>query len=66
MNDNASKHRAHLIRHMDWPVKSPDLNLIDHVWDALGRRNATFNHPSRTIQERKTALLNEWTNVHKN
>ncbi|GBN91999.1 hypothetical protein AVEN_73027-1 [Araneus ventricosus] len=45
---------------MDWPARSPDLNPIEHVWDALGRAIATHNPPPRTIQEMKTALLNEW------
>ncbi|KFM60351.1 Transposable element Tcb2 transposase, partial [Stegodyphus mimosarum] len=42
---------------IDWPARSPDLNLIQHVWDAVGRATATCN-PPRTIQELKTAFLN--------
>ncbi|GBN09886.1 hypothetical protein AVEN_198656-1 [Araneus ventricosus] len=45
---------------MDWPARSPDLNPIEPVWDALGRAIATRSPPPRTIQEMKTALLNEW------
>ncbi|GBM10610.1 Transposable element Tc1 transposase [Araneus ventricosus] len=69
MDDNARPHRALLvdeflesehIRRMDLPARSPDLNPIEHVWDALGREIATRNPPPRTIQEMKTALLNEW------
>ncbi|GBL94421.1 hypothetical protein AVEN_7387-1 [Araneus ventricosus] len=69
MDDNERPHRALLvdeflenedIRRMDWPARSPNLNLIEHVWDALGRAIATRNPPPRTIQEMKTALLNEW------
>lgn len=68
-DDNARPHRALLvdeflesedIRRMDWPARSPDLNPIEHVWDALGRAVATRNPPPRTIKELKTALLNEW------
>ncbi|UYV61234.1 hypothetical protein LAZ67_1003991 [Cordylochernes scorpioides] len=40
--------------------RSPDLNPIEHVWDALGRRIGA-RHPSpRTLVELRTALLEEW------
>ncbi|UYV79145.1 hypothetical protein LAZ67_17001237 [Cordylochernes scorpioides] len=45
---------------MDWPARSLDLNPIEHVWDALGRRIGA-RHPSpRTLVELRTALLEEW------
>ncbi|UYV84139.1 hypothetical protein LAZ67_X001302 [Cordylochernes scorpioides] len=69
MDDNARPHRARLvneylqsenIRRMDWPARSPDLNPIEHVLDALGRRIGA-RHPSpRTLVELRTVLLEEW------
>ncbi|UYV84500.1 hypothetical protein LAZ67_X002394 [Cordylochernes scorpioides] len=45
---------------MDWPARSPDLNPIEHVWDALGRRIGA-RHPSpRTLVGLRTALLDKW------
>ncbi|UYV77201.1 hypothetical protein LAZ67_15000099 [Cordylochernes scorpioides] len=68
MDDNARPHRARLvneylqsenIRRMDWPARSPNLNPIEHVWDALGRRIGA-RHPSpRTLVELRTVLLEE-------
>ncbi|GFV10606.1 transposable element Tcb2 transposase [Trichonephila clavipes] len=69
MDNNARPHSALLvdeflesedIRRMDWSARSPDLNHIEYVWDALERAIATRIHPPRTIQEMKTVLLNEW------
>ncbi|GFV22890.1 transposable element Tc1 transposase [Trichonephila clavipes] len=49
MDDNARPHRnlaveelleSEDITRMDWPAYSPDLNPIEHVWDALGRHIA--------------------------
>ncbi|GFV31594.1 transposable element Tcb2 transposase [Trichonephila clavipes] len=45
---------------MDWPAYSPDLNPIEHVWDALGRRIAArLDHPENT-QQLKQMLIDEW------
>ncbi|GFY18789.1 transposable element Tcb2 transposase [Trichonephila clavipes] len=58
MDDNARPHRtlaveelleSEDITRMDWTAYSPDLNPIEHVWDALGRRIAArLHHPENT------------------
>ncbi|GFS53245.1 transposable element Tcb2 transposase [Trichonephila clavipes] len=45
---------------MDWPVYSPDLNPIEHVWDALGRRIAARLHHWENTQQLKQMLIEEW------
>ena len=68
-DDNARPHRARLMEdyfreativHMGWPARSPDLNPIEHVWDALGRRIAALNPPPTTLQGLRTALTQQW------
>lgn len=69
MDDNARPHRTHAVQQLleseditrlDWPAYSPDLNPIEHVWDALGRRIASRLHPPGNIQELKQMLSEEW------
>ena len=69
MDDNARPHRALLvdefleeegIRQMVWPALSPDLNPIEHVWDALGRAISGRQPPPRTLQALKSSLVDEW------
>ncbi|GFY21230.1 transposable element Tcb2 transposase [Trichonephila clavipes] len=64
MDGNARTHRTLAVEEllvneditrMDWPAYSPDLNPIEHVWDALGRRIAARLH------QLKQMLIEEWT-----
>ncbi|GFU56480.1 transposable element Tcb2 transposase [Trichonephila clavipes] len=60
MDDNARPHRTPAVEElleseditrMDWPAYSPDLNPIEHVWNALGRRVAArLHYPENTQQ----------------
>ncbi|GFU69999.1 transposable element Tcb2 transposase [Trichonephila clavipes] len=69
MDDNERPHKTLAVEEllereditrMDWPAYSPDLNPIEHVWDALGRRIAArLHHPENTTQL-KQMLVEEW------
>ncbi|GFW42542.1 transposable element Tcb2 transposase [Trichonephila clavipes] len=72
MDDNCRPHRANLVEdfffeegivRMEWPACSPDMNPIEHVWDALGRRVAGRQPPPKTLQELERALLEEWDRI---
>ncbi|GFX83340.1 transposable element Tc3 transposase [Trichonephila clavipes] len=72
MDDNAHPHRANIVdeclqsedmTRMDWPVYSPTLNPIEHVWDILGRRIAARQLPPTCLPELRRALLDEWCNI---
>ncbi|GFT21037.1 transposable element Tcb1 transposase [Trichonephila clavipes] len=69
MDDNCRPHRANLLEdflfekgivRMEWPACSPDMNPIDHAWDALGKRVAGRQPPPKTLQELERFLLEEW------
>ncbi|GFX15959.1 transposable element Tcb2 transposase [Trichonephila clavipes] len=69
MDDNARPHQtlaveelleSEDITRMDWPAYSPDLNPIEHVWDALGRRIAARLHHPENTQQLKQMLIEEW------
>ncbi|GFW24566.1 transposable element Tcb2 transposase [Trichonephila clavipes] len=60
MGDNCRPHRANMVKdflfeegivRMEWPACSPDMNPIEHVWNALGRRVAGRQPPPQTLQE---------------
>jgi hypothetical protein len=43
-----------------WPAMSPDLNLIEHISDMLGRRIQAREPPGQNIRQFETALHREW------
>ncbi|GFV12418.1 transposable element Tcb2 transposase [Trichonephila clavipes] len=72
MDDNSRPHRGNLVEdslfeegivRMEWPACSPDMDPIEHVWDALGRRVAGRQPPPQTLQELERALLEEWDRI---
>ncbi|GFW44881.1 transposable element Tcb2 transposase [Trichonephila clavipes] len=69
MDDNATCHRtlavqdcldSEGIQRLVWPARSPDLNLIENVWDALGRQVAGRNYPRTNKNTLIRALTEEW------
>ncbi|GFS87598.1 transposable element Tc1 transposase [Trichonephila clavipes] len=48
------------IHRLVWPVRSPDLNPIENVWDALGRQVAGRNYPPTNKNTLIRALTEEW------
>ncbi|GFW08353.1 transposable element Tcb2 transposase [Trichonephila clavipes] len=69
MDDNATCHRtlavqdcldSEGIQRLVWPARSPDLNPIENVWDALGRQVAGRNYPPTTKNTLIRALTKEW------
>lgn len=48
------------IRTMGWPALSPDMNPIEHLWDALKRSVRARNLAPSSVDELRIALLEEW------
>ncbi|GFX29229.1 transposable element Tcb2 transposase [Trichonephila clavipes] len=69
MDDNATCHRtlavqdcldSEDIQRLVWPARSPDLNPIENMWDALGRQVAGRNYPPTNKNTLIHALTEEW------
>ncbi|GFW94952.1 uncharacterized protein TNCV_1464502 [Trichonephila clavipes] len=48
------------IQRLVWPARSPDLNPIENVWDALGRQVAGRNYPPTNKNTLIRVLTEEW------
>ncbi|GFW74362.1 transposable element Tcb2 transposase [Trichonephila clavipes] len=69
MDDNATCHRtlavqdcldSEGIQRLVWPARSPDLNPIENVWDALGRQVAGRNYPPTNKNTLIRGITEEW------
>ncbi|GFT15399.1 uncharacterized protein TNCV_3264271 [Trichonephila clavipes] len=48
------------IQRLVWPARSPDLNPIENVWDALGRQVAGRKYPPTNKNTLIRALTEDW------
>ncbi|GBM82953.1 hypothetical protein AVEN_68103-1 [Araneus ventricosus] len=71
-DDNARPNRTRIvddylqqetIQRMEWPARSPNLNPMEHVWDALGTRIAALNSPPQTLATLATVLQEQWLSL---
>lgn len=72
MHDNAPAHRARRVQEylqeqeieqLPWPAYSPDLNPIEHSWDALDRAVRKRRIQPTNLRQLEDMLVEEWTNL---
>ena len=68
---NARPHRARIVTHslvqegienLQWPIRSPDMNPIEHVWDRMGR-NVCKRNDVLMLEDLVRAFVDEWNNL---
>ena len=71
MHDNARPHVAWIYQQflnindvnvLTWPAVSPDMNLIEHIWDYLGRK-VRARGDVHNLRDLENALIQEWNNI---
>ena len=67
MHDNARPHVARIYRQflnrnnvnvLPWPAVSPDMNLVEHIWDYLGRKVRARGNV-HNLRDPENALIQE-------
>src|ERR1700722_1537107 len=70
--DNDPKHTSKLsklwfkkkkVDKLDWPPSSPDMNIIEHIWDYLDRRVRTRNPLPTNVDQMWAALWEAWCRI---
>ena len=69
--DNDPKHTSRIaseflakkkIKKLPWPPSSPDMSIIEHVWDQIDRRVRARDHLPTNKDQLWEALQEEWMN----
>jgi hypothetical protein len=45
------------------PARSPDLNIIEHVWDMLGRTLLKYPIAPTSLEQLEHRLYEQWANI---
>uniref|UniRef100_A0A8P4G4M8 Transposable element Tcb1 transposase n=1 Tax=Dicentrarchus labrax TaxID=13489 RepID=A0A8P4G4M8_DICLA len=72
--DNAPCHKAEMVqewfeehnndfRVLTWPPNSPDLNPVEHLWDALDKQVRSMESPPHNLQDLKDLLQTSWCQI---
>ena len=51
------------IQVLSWPVQSPDLNPIEHLWEHLKWQFCKYSDPPRRAHELWDRLVDEWNKI---
>ncbi|GFY04021.1 transposase domain containing protein [Trichonephila clavipes] len=73
--DNAPCHKAKIVLEwfqehdpefqlMSWPLSSPNLNKIEHIWDVMGQQLRVQRPPIHNISDLRDRCLNIWYNMY--
>ena len=57
--------RKKIVKDLDWPSKSPNLNVIENLWDELYRRIKRNSPVPQTLAQLREKLMHEWNNIPK-
>ena len=73
-DDNALIHTAHVVKnyhkeheseleYMEWPLQSPDLIIIEHLWCVLERQVRNRHLPLSCLKVLDQILMEEWLKI---
>ena len=60
---NAAYLNANSVNVVDFPSKSPDLNIFEKKWDELNRRVRNTGAIPTTLNQLRANILYEWNNL---